>query len=73
MTNLRDFQDNLSKMVTGMTKSEALEKKICIECKRPDPLARCKTELGRREYFISGMCEECFDKLFAEPDEELEP
>lgn len=34
-------------------------------CKQP-ALARCHTNAGRREFYISGMCEQCFDKMFSE-------
>lgn len=66
MADLQKFKDNLSILATGMTKQEAISKNICIECKQPNPLSRCHTYLGKKEYYISGMCEECFDKLFAE-------
>lgn len=72
MPNLQDFKDNLSRAATGMTKAEALEKGICINCKLPDPLSRCYSEGGRREYYISGMCEKCFDELFAEGGDETD-
>ena len=65
---LQDFKDNLSRMATGMTKDEAVKVGICIECKQPDPLSRCKTDAGKREYYISGVCEECFDKMFGDKE-----
>ena len=44
---------------------------ICIVCHRP-ALEHCYSNAGRREVFISGICEECFDKMFAEEEEETE-
>jgi hypothetical protein len=38
-------------------------KGLCIKCGEP-ALAKCHSEAGRREFFISGMCEPCFDALF---------
>jgi hypothetical protein len=64
---LRELLDDLSRAVTGMTRNEAVEQNICIACKQPP---RFKTELGRKEFFISGMCEYCFDELFADEAEE---
>lgn len=64
---LQDFKDNLSRMATGMTRDEAHSKGICIECKEPAK-AKCYSIAGLREYQISGMCEKCFDALFAEPE-----
>lgn len=70
--NLQDFKDTLSRDACGMTVAEAHEAGVCIDCKKPDPLSRCHSEEGRREYDISGMCEECFDALFAEPEPHCE-
>jgi hypothetical protein len=68
MSKLNDFKDALSKMATGMTKSEAHQKGVCINCKLPNVLSRCYSDAGRREYQISGMCEKCFDELFTESE-----
>jgi len=57
--------DQLSKEQTGISRSEAWEKGICIECKEL-ALPKCYSPAGKREYGISGMCEKCFDALFAE-------
>jgi hypothetical protein len=70
MSGLQDFKDNLSRMATGMTKSEAHHQGVCIECKQPEPMSRCHTELGRKEYYISGICEECWDKMFEGGDDD---
>lgn len=50
--------DKLKKELYGAT-----EEGVCIRCKKPP---RFKTEAGKREYQISGMCEYCFDELFEE-------
>lgn len=63
--HLQDFKDQLAKDAFGITQSEAEEKLICISCREP-AMSKCYSDLGRREYFISGMCEECFDELFRE-------
>lgn len=41
---------------------------ICFQCGR---IAKehCYTEAGLREVEISGLCEECYDKLFEEEEE----
>ena len=41
---------------------------ICWWCNRP-AYEHCYSDAGRREVGISGMCEECFDKLTMEPKE----
>jgi hypothetical protein len=64
--SLQKLKDELSIIATGMTKSEATEQGICIKCKKPPTFS---TEAGQREYGISGMCEPCWDELFAGEDE----
>ena len=60
---LDEFKDKLAMDLFGMTKDQALEKGICIDCKR---LAAdgCHTELDRKEWMTSGICGDCYDALF---------
>ena len=44
---------------------------ICLNCGRP-ALEHCYSNAGRREVFISGICEECFDTMWDDDDEEQE-
>ena len=41
---------------------------ICFQCGRVAK-EHCYTEAGLREVEISGLCEECYDKLFEEEEE----
>lgn len=66
MKGLQDFKDDLAREAHGMTTAEAHAKGICIECKQPP---RFKTADGAGEYRISGMCEYCFDELFADSED----
>ena len=50
---------------------EAWKTGVCVQCRQP-ALPKCYSEAGRREYRISGMCEECFDALFAVEGEDSE-
>jgi hypothetical protein len=58
------FKDEVSRMAHGITRDEAIERDICVDCKKPNPLQRCTTELAMKEYYISGVCGECWDNLF---------
>ena len=64
MSNLQKFKDNLAKSIYNMTAKEAIAKGICIDCKKP-AVPRCHTALGAKEYEISGLCEECWDRTVA--------
>lgn len=63
MVTLQDFKDDYSKELYGMTAQEAIKKGICIDCGLP-ALERCYSIAGEKEYYISGLCEKCFDKIF---------
>ena len=67
MTVLDEFKDGLSKVAFGMTKAEAHAKGVCTQCREP-AIPKCYSDAGRNEYSISGLCEQCFDALFEEPN-----
>jgi hypothetical protein len=56
----------LTKAIYGITKTEAIRAGICIDCKKD---AKWYSPAGKQEYFISGLCEYCFDKITAEPED----
>ena len=57
----------LDEALYGITKAEAVRAGVCIDCKKP---ANWYSPEGKAEYFISGLCEPCFDKITEEPEEE---
>ena len=65
MTILQEFKTKLAKDIFGETLKEVHEKGICINCKMP-ALSNCYSELGIKEYHISGLCEKCFDEITGE-------
>lgn len=62
MVTLEKFKDNLAFDIYGMTKSEAIKKGICIQCREP-AIPKCYSNAGLREYRISGLCEKCFNEI----------
>lgn len=60
---MEKLKEDLCKMSFGMSRADALGSGICVQC-REKALAKCYSDAGRREYWISGLCEECFDELF---------
>jgi hypothetical protein len=59
--------DGLGAGIFGMTLTEAHEKGVCIDCKE-EAVPKCYSEAGCKEYGISGMCEACYDAMFARED-----
>ena len=48
-----------------MTVEEANKKGICLQCKE-EAIPKCYSEAGKREFYISGLCELCFDNITKE-------
>ena len=59
----QELMNELGNILYGMTPNEAIQQNICIKCKKPP---RFKTEAGKREYQITGLCEYCWDDEFKE-------
>lgn len=47
----------------------AVQAHKCILCDQPFTAANVFTDAGWREVRLSGMCEECFDREFADEEE----
>lgn len=56
--------DKLSMAWYGRSRSECLDKRICVVC--GGPAAEFDDMLSRREYGISGMCQKCQDGTFSD-------
>ena len=54
----------LGREAFGASPSDRKAKGLCVDCGQP-ALERCYSEAGRRDVAITGMCELCFDALFA--------
>lgn len=65
--SLQQLKDELSVQCFSSTKAEATQQGLCIDCKEP-ALPKCYSAAGTREYYISGLCEVCFDKICGEED-----
>jgi hypothetical protein len=66
--SLQQFKDDLAFSIYGMTEAEAHAKGVCIECKKPPVFT---SELGPKEYEISGLCDACWDAMFGMDEEGL--
>lgn len=72
-TALQQLQNNLAMSIFGQTKQQAQDKIVCISCNAPIYIQRDSkaqgpghiySQAGENEYFLSGLCEYCFDKAF---------
>jgi hypothetical protein len=63
---LNTFKNKTAKKIFGKTKAEALETFTCIWCHCGSTIDTFRDEESRKEYTISGMCQDCQDKIFEE-------
>ena len=61
---LQNFVDDFTKKNFGKSLTDSQKERVCVICHKP--ITGFKDELSRREYEISGMCQECQDKIFEE-------
>lgn len=59
---LRLFLDDITKKMFGITRQEAITLDICVDCR--GEAKNFKDELSRKEYSISGLCQNCQDHVF---------
>lgn len=62
---LQDFLNNMEAEAVKsgglkITLVEAWTKGLCASCVKP-AIDNCYSDAGRKEYYISGLCERCFD------------
>ncbi len=58
--------DALLTTITGKDRVETIQANKCTTCGATD--LKFKDALSTKEYTISGMCQECQDKVFADPN-----
>lgn len=56
--------DNLITSITGVSRQDAENVKICVWCKKS--LTPFRNQISEREHQISGMCQSCQDDTFGE-------
>jgi len=61
---LKQFQQALQEEIYGTTPGDC-----CVQCKHPFEMGKnVHTPSGMKETKISGLCENCWDALFAEDE-----
>jgi uncharacterized CHY-type Zn-finger protein len=60
--SLQDFLDSFTKKTYGRSNSESISGGVCVICGQP--ATEFKDELSKKEYSISGMCQQCQDETF---------
>jgi len=61
---MKAFVDTVAVDLFGVSLTDAQEKQVCVICGHPAD--RFVDELSRKEYEISGMCQDCQNQLFGE-------
>lgn len=67
-TEMESQLDEITKSMFGISRVEAIKSDTCVTCR--GEAAEFRDALSIHEYSISGMCQECQDKTFIEPDDE---
>jgi len=62
MATLQQLKDGMAKDLFGMTQDQAYTTMKCISCKKD--VIEFRDKQSRREYEISGFCQECQDVVF---------
>lgn len=57
-----DFLDSMSRDMFGRTRSESLRQNICVDC--GGNATTFRDELSKKEYGLSGLCQNCQNKIF---------
>lgn len=59
--------DNFITEALGIQRKRSIQNNVCAIChKEVDPELDFKDSISIKEYTISGMCQECQDKIFTE-------
>lgn len=53
----------------GTSRSRCIKLFFCVKCQHPVE-KHIHSEAGWREFHITGLCEDCFDEMFKEDDNE---
>jgi hypothetical protein len=67
---IKALMDQQSRATFGRSVSEALDGGVCVKCGL-DHVSRCTTDAGKREYWISGLCEICWDEILKDSDSDM--
>ncbi len=62
--SLDEFKDKLSISIFGMTKANAHQKGICVNCKEAVDVSVLK-KADANEYKTTGLCPKCFNDITA--------
>tara|TARA_R110002051_G_C8561763_1_gene474305 strand:+ start:271 stop:495 length:225 start_codon:yes stop_codon:yes gene_type:complete len=57
--------DNAITSIFGINRRESIELKECVFCSTEVELDSFKDEVSLKEFHISGICQDCQDKVFA--------
>ena len=66
--DIKEFIDRHAEAWFGRTKTDSIEGGICVCCGKE--ALRFRDPLSKKEYTISGLCQDCQDSIFGVDDED---
>jgi hypothetical protein len=61
---MQDSLDEFAKQLFGISNTDACKQLLCVFCRKKVDPAKMSTDMHRREWEISGVCETCQDETF---------
>lgn len=61
---LKDFQRNLAKEIFGVDMDRSINDRVCVSCGKPCSPDNIRDQAEVMEFFKSGLCGVCFDRIF---------
>jgi hypothetical protein len=59
---IKNFLDQLTTLTFGTSRTESITHDKCVSCK--GDATSFRNEISKREYRISGLCQNCQDEIF---------
>jgi len=66
-SNMEGFLEDFALLTFGRSRNIAMASSSCVCC--GGPAVEFRDDVSRKEFAISGFCQKCQDKVFAEPEE----
>ena len=65
--DIEQYADSFSFALFGRTRTGSIKQDVCVSCGKA--VNSFRDGLSKKEYTISGICQECQDLVFIDPEE----